>query len=126
MRKTPKSEVVPDVPDVPAKSEPEDKCYDCKKTITFRRTIDNIDYCLGCAEKHEEPPKKKGFTIKKKSEQSPNPEPKESEQVEIVLEEFQIEGKNYFKDEHNQLYNSEQEWLNQMWDEELGTIVDLE
>ena len=92
MMKTPKSELVPDVPVVPAKSEP----------------------------------KKKGFTIKKKSEQSPNPEPKESEQVEIVLEEFQIEGKNYFKDEHNQLYNSEQEWLNQMWDEELGTIVDLE
>ena len=35
--------------------EPEDKCYDCKKTITFRRKIDNIDYCLGCAEKHEKP-----------------------------------------------------------------------
>jgi len=93
MMNTPKSEVVPDVPVVPAKSEP------AKKTK---------------------------FAIKQKSEPSPEPEPEESEQVEIVLEEFQIEGKDYFKDEENQLYDSEQEWLNQMWDEELGTIVDLE
>jgi len=93
MMNTPKSEVVPDVPDVPAKSEP------AKKTK---------------------------FAIKQKSEPSPEPEPEKSEQVEIVLEEFQIEGKDYFKDEENQLYDSEQEWLNQMWDEELGTIVDLE
>ena len=93
MMKTPKSEVVPVVPDVPAKSEPA---------------------------------KKKSFTVKKKSEQSPEPEPEKSEQLEIVLEEFQIEGKDYFKDENNQLYDSEQEWLNQMWDEELGTIVDLD
>lgn len=93
MMNTPKSEVVPDVPVVPAKSEP------AKKTK---------------------------FAIKQKSEPSPEPEPEKSEQVEIVLEEFQIEGKDYFKDEENQLYDSEQEWLNQMWDEELGTIVDLE
>ena len=77
---------------------------------------------MGCAEKHEEPEPEK-------SEQSPEPEPEEpeeSEQVEVELEEFQIEGKDYFKDEDNLLYNSEQEYLKQMWDEELGTIVDLE
>ena len=28
-------------------------CYDCKKDISFCRTIDSIDYCLKCAVKHE-------------------------------------------------------------------------
>ena len=73
-----------------------------------------------------EPAKKTKFAIKKKSEPSPEPAPEESEEEEIVLEYFQIEGKDYFKDGDNQLYDSEQEPLGKRYDEELGTIVDLE
>lgn len=91
MMNTPKSEVVPDVPVVPAKSEPA--------------------------------PKKKGFTIKKKSEQSPKPESKESEEEEPMLERIWIKGTEYFKDKDNNAYNSEQEELGKKYDSELGIIV---
>ena len=29
------------------------ECYDCKKKISFCRTIDDTDYCLKCAPQHE-------------------------------------------------------------------------
>jgi len=33
----------------------QNKCFECKKKLTFRRTINHIDYCLRCAPKHEKP-----------------------------------------------------------------------
>jgi len=33
----------------------QNKCFECKKKLTFRRTINHFDYCLRCAPKHEKP-----------------------------------------------------------------------
>jgi hypothetical protein len=33
----------------------QNKCFECKKKITFRRRIDHFDFCLRCAPKHEKP-----------------------------------------------------------------------
>ena len=100
----PKKAAKSEVPVVPAPAaaveqleqepEPEDKCYDCKKSITFRRTIDNIDYCLGCAEKHEEP----------EPESEPESEPEPDLDVEEV---WDTNGKMFYKDDDGKYYDIE-------------------
>jgi hypothetical protein len=45
----------PDCESIPPRkwSKKTKECYDCKKKISFCRTIDDTDYCLKCAPQHE-------------------------------------------------------------------------